>query len=68
MANLPLIKEYFDASGRTDQEIADIIDKSVSVVEGYRQGIKPRGTTLAHLAYALGVSPFALADAYLVKS
>ncbi len=64
MANLELIDQFFENSGRTNQEIADIIDKPISLVEEYRCGTKPRGSSMAHLAYALKVDMFILSEAY----
>lgn len=64
MANLKVIDKFFEESGRTNQEIAEIIDKPLSLIDEYRQGKKPRGSAMAHLAYALKVNPHVLSEAY----
>lgn len=64
MANLEEIQRLFKESGRTNQEIADIIDKPLSIVDSYEQGKKPRGSSMMRLAYALKVNVFSLSRAY----
>lgn len=66
MANLPLIKEYFNASGKTFEEIASTIGGiEASTIEDFANGLKkPKGATMLSLPAILNVNIDDLNKAY----